>query len=97
MSDFPNILVKSARRALKKTLGESVAAAIDFYCDSSTLAEDADKYSENLWKMFGRGAGILEDAIVKELYSLLRLQYKKESDRKFSDYIAEAEKIHSSR
>ncbi|MFQ6135142.1 MAG: hypothetical protein ACE5KU_04945 [Nitrososphaerales archaeon] len=97
MADFTSILLKSAKDALRKTLGESAAAAIDFYCDPSTLAEDSGKYSEDLAKLFGMGASILEDVIVRELYSRLGLRYKKKSNRRFTDYIAEAEKTYRSK
>ncbi len=97
MNDFSNILLKSAKDALNRTIGESAAAAIDFYCDPSLLTEDPGKYSEDLAKLFGMGASILEDVIIKELFSRLGLQFKKQGDRRFTDYIAEAEEAYSSK
>ncbi len=43
------------------------------------------------------GASILEDVIIKELFSRLGLQFKKQGDRRFTDYIAEAEEAYSSK
>ncbi len=78
-------------------MGETASAAVDFYCDRSTLVDDPDKYSEALVKIFGIGAKILEDIIIMELYTQLNIQYKKNINRRFSEYITEAEEIFRSK
>lgn len=96
MSDFPNILVKTAREALRKLLGETTAATIDFYCDPAILAEDPDRYQKELEKIFGIGANILRDAILRELHDQLGLRYKR-SSKSLANEIAELKGLYRSK
>jgi hypothetical protein len=43
------------------------------------------------------GASILEDVMNKELFFRLGLQFKKQRDRRFTQYIAEAKEEYSSK
>lgn len=97
MNNFESILVNSARNGLKKLLGDSPAAAVDFYCDPSILAEDPHRYEKELEKMFGIGANTIGEAVLNELHKQLGLQRLKKMRKSFADEILEARREYHSR
>ncbi|OHE56302.1 MAG: hypothetical protein A3K61_05180 [Thaumarchaeota archaeon RBG_16_49_8] len=97
MNNFENILVNSARSGLRKLLGDSPAATIDFYCDSSMLAEDPHRYEKELENMFGIGANVLREAVLNELHMQLGLQRLKKIRKNFADEILEVRREYHSR
>lgn len=96
MNNFENILVNSARSGLRKLLGDSPAATVDFYCDSLMLAENPHRYEKEL-EMFGIGAHIVGEAVLNELHVRLGLQRLKKMKRSFADEILEVRREYRSR
>jgi len=97
LSEFSEILVNSAREALKSILGSSTAKAIEFYCDTSLLVEDPSKYQRKLEEVFGIGAKIIEESMVKLLYINLGYRYSLSDQLDLSRCIAEAKRLYEDR
>jgi len=77
-------------------LGESAREAIYFHLQKtcSLAREDIpnqpDIFALGLEKIFGRGAKVVEESIVKSLYSKLGIRYKGMENARFTDYLNDA-------
>ena len=49
-----------------------------------------DLFVESLRKIFGAGAKVIEEAIVKGLYSKLGMEYRERKNASFVDYLIDA-------
>ena len=79
-------------------LGESARKSIYFHLQStySLAREDIpnkpDVFAEGLRKIFGAGAKVIEESIVKILYSKLEIEYEERKNTCFVDYLNDARK-----
>jgi hypothetical protein len=98
MKKFESIVVNAARNGLRKLLGDSPAATIEFYCDSSILAKDPFRYQNELEKMFGVGAKVLGEAVLDDLHLQLgKRRLKRMRRRIFAAEILKIQKEYHSK
>jgi len=97
-SAFADILLRSVDRGLS-VLGDSVRSSIYYHVERKhglsrrDLAMKPGEFADALEGLFGAGTGTLVKMIVKELYLSVGLEPKERGDWKFSDYVAEANRI----
>jgi len=98
MSTFADVFLRSLDRALS-VLGDSVRSSIYHHLERKhglsrrDLATRPGDFADALEGLFGAGARTLLKMIVKELCLSVGLDPKEREDWKFSDYIAEANRI----
>ena len=61
------VLRESVGQALSASLGRNEARAVEFYVDSSIVAVNPGLYARSLARIFGSGADVLLNAIIKKI------------------------------
>jgi len=89
---FELLFEKCVERTLKKMVGNSAAKAILYHVGRSNM-EKPEKLAKALSKIFGSGALMIEEQIVKVLYGELGLHFIKKEDYTFAQYVQEAEEL----
>ena len=98
MSAFADVFLRSVDRGLS-VLGDSVRSSVYYHIERKhglsrrDLATKPGDFADALEGLFGAGTGILLKMIVKELYLSAGLELREREDWKFSDYVAEANRI----
>jgi len=98
MSAFADVFLRSVDRGLS-VLGDSVRSSVYYHIERKHglsrrhLATKPGDFADALEGLFGAGTGILLKMIVKELYLSAGLELREREDWKFSDYVAEANRI----
>jgi len=98
MSAFADVFLRSVDRGLS-VLGDSVRSSIYYHVEKKhglsrhDLTMKPGEFADALEGLFGAGTGTLLKMIVKELYLSVGLEPKEREDWKFSDYVAEANRI----
>ena len=81
------------------SLGENPRRAIYFHLKKSfqlqrkSIPKETDEFSQALNIIFGPGAEIIEQYILKELYQRLELDFEEKEGCTFADYVREAKKL----
>jgi len=82
-------------------LGESARKAIYFHLQNGCslpredIPDKPEMFAEGLKKMFGAGAKVIEESVVKILYGKLGIEYKERENTCFVDYLNGAWKSES--
>jgi len=96
VKDFDKLFIEAVDEGLG-VLGESGRQMIFFHLEKSysikrhEIPRKPEAFAAGLEKIFGAGASVLEKLIVKSLYSKLGLKYEDKEERKFADYVKEAD------
>jgi hypothetical protein len=64
----------------------------DCSINKNDIPERLETFAKELEKIFGAGAFVLEQQIIKNLYSKLGLKYEEKANCKFGDYVTQAKK-----
>jgi len=100
--DFDKLFIEAVDEGLD-VLGESGRQMIFFHLEKSCsikrheIPKKPEAFAAGLEKIFGAGASVLEKLIVKNLYSKLGLKYEDKEERKFADYVKEADNAKDAR
>jgi hypothetical protein len=95
---FEKVILQTIDNVLKKVLGEGVANIITIYAkkgDHSKWEEDPERVKallDALRDLVGLSSRIVEHMILKNLYSLLELNFEEKANYDFFDYIRELRK-----
>ncbi|MEM2103791.1 MAG: hypothetical protein QW717_02720 [Candidatus Bathyarchaeia archaeon] len=90
---FGAILLEAIDEALQSTLGESGKTVVYYHFQKNSgveredIPEKPEVFIEFLNRLFGFGAKIIEEAIVKSLCSKLGIEYEEAKNAKFTDYL----------
>nr|MDO8083010.1 hypothetical protein [Candidatus Freyarchaeota archaeon] len=96
---FEDLILQTIDNVLKKILGEGSANIIIIYAkksDPSKWEEDPEKvkvFVDALRNLIGLSSRIIENLILKNLYSKLKLNFEEKEDYDFYDYIKELWKL----
>jgi len=102
VKDFDKLFIEAVDEGLD-VLGESGRQMIFFHLEKSysikrhEISKKPEAFAAGLEKIFGAGASVLEKLIVKSLYSKLGLKYEDKEERKFADYVKEADNAKDAR
>ncbi|MEM3551760.1 MAG: hypothetical protein QXN87_08730 [Candidatus Bathyarchaeia archaeon] len=90
---FNALLLEALDEGLQSTLGESGKTVVYYHFQNSCgvrregIPEKPEVFSEFLNRLFGFGAKIIEEAILKSLCSKLGIEYEEVKNAKFTDYL----------
>jgi hypothetical protein len=90
---FRQALLEAVDTGLQQILGDSGRKATYFHLQRmySLTREDIPNnpavFASGLEKIFGVGANVIEESIVKNLYSKLGIKYEKKKGARFVDYL----------
>jgi hypothetical protein len=94
-NNWNKTFAESVEASLKKVFKEEGIKVIYTFIENNTqlsIADLADKpqvFANNLEKLLSSSATVIEEIILKKLYSRCGLKFKEKNDYKFSDYIKE--------
>lgn len=100
---FDRILIEAINVSVKVMLGGPAATAIFYHLEKNCrlktedIPKDPASFAFGLEKVFGVGASVIEEGIMKELYSRLGLEFPTDKDYKFVDYVNHAKERHGQR
>ena len=83
---------------MKQIFGEASTKAIYGYLENNShlkleeVAEEPEVFSASLKRLLGSGALVIENLILKKLYSKLGLKFEAKKGYGFSDYVKELRK-----
>jgi len=91
---FDDLLLETMDDVLKQVFGEEPAKVIlkhikKRYSLEEEIPERVDVFSDALCKILGSGSVLIENLILKSLYSKLELKFEEKEGYEFSDYIKE--------
>jgi hypothetical protein len=95
--DFEKLLVEAVDEGLN-ILSESGKQMVFFHLETdcsiskNDIPEKSGIFADGLEKIFGAGATVLEQHIIKSLYSKLGLKYEEKKDYAFEDYVKQAKR-----
>lgn len=95
-SDFEETLLRAVNEGLL-ALGETPRKAIyyhlkrKFQLERENIPEDPEEFALALSSIFGPGAEIIEELIVKELYGKLNLNFEEKKGFEFVDYVRQSQ------
>lgn len=95
METLDDLLLEAINETLKVVFREAGAEAIYGYLENNShlrreeIAEKPEVFSASLERLLGSGASVVEQLILKDLYSRLELRLKWERGYEFSDHIRE--------
>lgn len=87
INTFEDLVAVSAEEAMSKMLGRDVWKSITFYFDIGTLANQPEKFSSIMTKLFGATSKVLQNMIVETIISKLGTTAEPRNDREFKDWI----------
>ncbi|MEM0007901.1 MAG: hypothetical protein QXR89_06530 [Candidatus Bathyarchaeia archaeon] len=93
--EFNTVLIEAIDEALQTTLGESGKEVVYYYLKSSyalrkeDIPENPELFTEFLNRLFGAGAKIIENAILKNLCLKLGIKYEEAKNAKLADFMRE--------
>jgi hypothetical protein len=102
MESFKNLDVEGKKRRFNALLVDSFLGNVEFgevilrflELNSSfrrdELAEKPELFAGELEDLFGDGAKIIKERMIRDLYSKIGMEYKNEKGRAFSEYIRNA-------
>ena len=95
---FDQLLLNSIDEALASLFNRSAIRSIYFYVEKichlslDEIPKKPDVFSGSLHQLLGAGALVIEEGVLKTLYSKLKLQLAEEESYTFADYIDELRK-----
>ncbi len=99
---FDQLLLNSIDEALTSLFNRSAIRSIYFYVEKichlslDEIPKKPDVFSGSLHQLLGAGALVIEEGVLKTLYSKLKLQLAEEESYTFADYIDELRKKYAS-
>jgi hypothetical protein len=100
--NFDQLVLDSIDEALKHLFNETAAESIYAYMENmcNLKREDTvkkiDVFSTSLERLLGSGALVIENLILKILFSKVRLEFVERENYRFPDYIAKLKKAYES-
>jgi len=94
--DFEETLLRAVDYGLL-ALGETPKKAIYYYLkrkfqlEKENIPEEPEEFARALNSIFGPGAEIIEEFIVKDLYGRLELNFEEKRDFEFASYVKQAQ------
>lgn len=100
--DFEQLVLDSIDEALVHLFNETATKAIYAYMENTCnlkredLAKKIDVFSTSLESLLGSGALVIENLILKILFSKVQLEFVERENYRFSDYIVKLKKAYES-
>ena len=94
--EFEKLLNEAVDEGLKNAVCEGgrqiIVCQLEEICSvkGHGIAEKPEAFAAGLQKIFGEGAGVVEEFIVRNLFTRLGLKYEDKKDFMFADYVKEA-------
>jgi len=98
--EFKKILLQTIDENLKQIFQETATHIIYQFLENNyslkreEIPEKLETFMEGLQEFFRSGAHVIEQSILKELYSNLGLEYKSREGCRFLDYIDDLENVY---